>query len=236
MTNLHIHQISKLYSKRRALHNIEIQLGAGVIALLGSNGAGKSTLLRIISTQMMPTSGHYTLNNLNSLTDLHDLRRQIGMLGHQSYLYPDLTLRENLMLFAQLYDIPDPCSRIDELANQFYIVERLHQPVVHLSHGLLKRAALIRAIMHNPTLLLLDEPFSGLDHESTQLLLDLIKQWRTSTRILILTTHNFQHASSCADQFVILHRGRIISHLTEQMSDQAIQQQYLTLIKSKSVL
>ncbi len=226
MAFLELHKISKSYSAHRVLRKVSVQLDAGVVALLGPNGAGKSTLLNILSTQQQASSGHYSLHEKSSQKELSDIRAQIGMVGHRSFLYADLSLEENLHLYGNLYNIPDKSQRIIELAEQFELTKRLPHHVGQFSRGLLQRASLIRALLPNPSLLLLDEPFTGLDWPSTQMLLQLIQDWRSPDRLLILTTHDLARAATSADRLLILNRGRVAADITGPLEPQELQQQY----------
>lgn len=226
MAFLELHQISKSYAASRVLRKVSASIEPGVVALLGPNGAGKSTLLHILSTQQQPSSGHFTLSGHHSQSALPQIRQQIGMVGHRSFLYAELSLQENLELFARLYNVPNSAKRITELAEEFRLTERLSHHVGQFSRGLLQRASLIRALLPNPSLLLLDEPFTGLDYPSTQLLLKQIQGWRNSDRLLLLTTHDLAHAAHTCDRLIVLHRGRIAADLEGPLDPQALQQKY----------
>lgn len=226
MPTLRLQRIIKDYPGRRVLRGIDIEFEPGAVALLGPNGAGKSTLLSVLSTHLRPSSGSFQLDGRHSESNLPSLRQQIGVIGHSGWLYRDLTLRENLLLYARLYHVTQPEQRTLEVAEQFKLSKRLEQPVRELSRGLLQRAALARATLHKPALLLLDEPFTGLDPSSSQLLLALIQTWREKGRLVLFATHDLHKAAECADRFLILTGGRIQSDLPAPLTDQELLQHY----------
>lgn len=226
MAQLSLHKIVKDYPGRRILRGIDLSLSSGAVALLGPNGAGKSTLLGILSTRLGASSGHFQLEAFKSTEQLNELRRYIGVIGHSSYLYRDLSLEENLLLFARLYKVPEPHKRIREVAAQFHLEKRLEQPVVQLSRGLLQRAALARATLHDPLLLLLDEPFTGLDPTSSDLLQGLIAQWRERERLILFATHDLSRAAQSADRFLILSQGQIAADSQGPLDGSELLDQY----------
>jgi ABC-2 type transport system ATP-binding protein len=208
-TLLELQNLRKDYDEKRVLHGIRGSLSSGHVALLGPNGAGKTTLLSILSTRTKPSSGTFLLNGVSLETHSSWIRSQIGLVGHQSLLVRGLTLKENLEMYAGLYSLTDTEERIQTLAERFALVHRLDSPVEQLSRGMVQRAALMRALLHDPCLLLLDEPFTGLDPRSRQYLVDLLDEWKGGHRLVIFTTHDLEQASINADRFVILARGRV---------------------------
>lgn len=224
-----IQKIQKDFDQQRALFGISCTVQAGVTALLGPNGAGKSTLLRILSTQLLPSFGHFTLDGKHSMRDVESLRREVGMIGHKSFLYRSLSVEENLLFYARLYQLPQPRERLRELAAQFHIDNRLGSPLRELSRGLLQRVALVRALLHEPKLLLLDEPFTGLDTPSANSLMELLRSWRGAPRLVLLTTHDLARAFHCCERFVLLRRGRVVQHLEQVESLEELQTHYHAL-------
>lgn len=226
MFRLQINKLSKSYPTRRVLRPIDLEMTSGVLALLGANGAGKTTLLHMLSTQLQPTSGHFVLNDYHSQQHAMDIRRCVGMVGHKSFLYHELTLQENLRLYGQLYGVSRLDEQIVSLSEQFALTERLSHRVGQFSRGLQQRASLIRMLLHDPKLLLLDEPFTGLDWSSTQLLLRLISEWKDPQRLIIVTTHDLEQAAHCADRFVILRKGQISADIQHPLSASELKRIY----------
>ena len=172
-TSLTFTDVSRHFGRRRALNRVSFACRAGeVIGLLGPNGAGKSTLLAITATLLAPSSGqvHYGEYTVNGSP--HALRGRIGLLGHDLYLYPELSAAENLRFFGRIYRLPDVERRIGIALNRANLSNRHDDPVSGFSRGMRQRLALERALLHDPRLVLLDEPFTGLDDAATDGLKD----------------------------------------------------------------
>jgi heme exporter protein A len=200
---------SRHYGRRRALAKTSLGFDRGQItALFGPNGAGKSTLLGLLSTLMRPSSGAVYFGAQPAATLGDDLRRQIGVLGHDLFLYGDLSARENLAFFGALYGIRDLDRTIDEALGAARLTERADDRVSGFSRGLRQRLALERALLHRPRLVLLDEPFTGLDDESAALLGDRLSRLRADGAIVLMATHDFDSATGLVDRVVCLRNGR----------------------------
>ena len=202
--------VTRTFGRRRALNRVSFAAEAGTItALLGHNGAGKSTLLSIAATLLQPTSGnvHYGEHNGNLSTAA--LRGCIGMLGHDLYLYPELSAAENLRFFARIYSLPDVERRVTRGLEQANLVERGDDVVSGYSRGMRQRLALERALIHDPRLLLLDEPFTGLDNASREALRERLRMARAAGAIVILTTHDIAAIENLTDASVTLVDGRL---------------------------
>ncbi len=156
--------LSRAYAHRRALRDVSFELPRGAsLAVLGPNGAGKSTLLRILAGLERRSSGDFTIFGLDPEKQGDELRARMGFLTHKPMLYPDLTPRENLLFFARLYGVPDPRARVAELLDAVELSHRADDAVRGFSRGMVQRLALARALVADPELLLLDEPYTGLD-------------------------------------------------------------------------
>jgi heme exporter protein A len=198
--------ISKTYEKRRALSGVELDLRAGeVMALLGANGAGKSTLLSLLGTLLRPTSGTIRYGNLEG----DAVRRHIGVVGHESMCYGDLTGLANVEFFARLYEVKAAKARAQELIGRMGLDAAADRPARTYSRGMLQRLALARALIHRPQLLLLDEPFTGLDRGGVELLGALLLEERARGAILVVTTHDFAAVAPAIDRVVVLRRGKV---------------------------
>jgi heme exporter protein A len=207
--SVELREASRHYGRRRALARTSLTFVRGQITgLFGPNGAGKSTLLGLLSTLMRPSSGavHFGAQPASALGD--DLRRQIGVLGHDLFLYGDLTARENLAFFAALYGIREAGRRIDDALGAARLTERADDRVSGFSRGLRQRLALERALLHGPRLVLLDEPFTGLDDESAALLGDRLARLRADGAIVLMATHDFDSATGLVDRVICLRNGR----------------------------
>jgi heme exporter protein A len=209
-TCLRFADVTRTFGRRRALTRVSFAAEAGTItALLGHNGAGKSTLLSIAATLLQPTSGkvHYGEHNGNASTAA--LRGRIGMLGHDLYLYPELSAAENLQFFARIYSLPDVERRVRRGLEHANLVDRGDDVVAGYSRGMRQRLALERALIHDPRLLLLDEPFTGLDEASREALRDRLRVARAAGAIVILTTHDIAAIQNLTDASVTLIDGRL---------------------------
>ncbi len=180
------------------------------MVLFGRNGAGKTTFLHLAATLMKPSHGElFYLGRPFSEDPIH-VRRQIGLVSHASFLYPDLTVRENLEFYARLYGIADAPSPIGEALNRADLTNRADSPVRSLSRGMHQRLTIARALLHRPSLLLLDEPYTGLDPISAERLTRQIGELASSNAAVLLTTHDVEQGLEVADRVVILESGRIV--------------------------
>ena len=202
--------IRKDYGDRAALRGVDLSIGWGEIAVLfGANGAGKTTLLRILAGLTRADDGTVHLAGRPMHRRGGRARRLVGFAGHQTLLYNDLTCRENLEFYAKLYGISGAKDRIEQVLAQMNLSDRANRRVRTLSHGMQKRLSMARAILHQPVVLLLDEPESGLDAESVATLGDLLRDWAGSGRTALLTTHSADVGLAWADRTLTLSNGRI---------------------------
>jgi len=192
------------------LSGVDLVVDAGeAVALLGPNGAGKTTLLRVLALLLRPNAGRLALFGVDAAAAPPALRHRIGYVGHESFCYPDLTGRENLAFYADLFSVPDARARVEELLAWAGLEAAARRPVRVYSRGMGQRLALARALLHDPDLLLLDEPFSGLDAEAVAALQARLAELRAAGHALVLTTHDVERAVPVATRLAILHRGRI---------------------------
>jgi heme exporter protein A len=201
-----------MYGPHAALDRIDLLVREGeCVLLLGPNGAGKSTLLRILSTLARPTSGSLLIHGDDPVrADRLAVRRRIGLLSHQTYLYENLSAAENLEFYAQLYGLRDPRGAAREGLASAGLTDRAPDLVCTFSRGMKQRLAIARALMHRPDVLLLDEPFSGLDREARSLLTEQLRQARADGRTCVLATHDFGAGAPIADRLLVLASGRLV--------------------------
>jgi ABC-type multidrug transport system ATPase subunit len=205
-----VEDVSRAFGRRRALTRVSFTAPAGtILGLLGPNGAGKSTMLAILATLMRPSQGRVRFGPIDPLAAGPDLRARIGVLGHDLFLYPELTARENLTFFAGLYDLPDAEAAARAGLERAGLADRADDPVGSFSRGMRQRVALERALIHGPRLVLLDEPFTGLDDASARALVARLGELRRGGAILIVATHDLDLAEGLLDQVVFLRDGRI---------------------------
>jgi ABC-type multidrug transport system ATPase subunit len=206
-----VEDVSRHFGRRRALSRITVHARRGeMIGLLGPNGAGKSTLLALLATLLRPTSGTIRYGTVDTITHAAALRGRIGMLGHDLFLYPELTARETLAFFAGLYRSSHPAGAAARALARARLDERADDPVSSLSRGMRQRVALERALIHEPALVLLDEPFTGLDDASADALLERLRTLRATGAIVVLATHDLDLAEGLFDRAVFLRDGRVV--------------------------
>ena len=204
-----VSRVFRDYGRRRALSRVSFELRAGEIAgLLGANGAGKSTLLNVLATLITPSAGSVRYGG-RSARDLGGvLRRRIGYLSHELQLYPELTARENLTFFAGLYGEPHAADRVESALKRARLADRADEPVQRFSRGMRQRLAIERALIHEPRLVLLDEPFTGLDERSAGDLATRVRTLGRAGRMVVLATHDLDLADGLLDRVVLLRSGR----------------------------
>ena len=210
--DLSIRELSRNFGRRRALARVSFDCRAGeTVGLLGPNGAGKSTLLSIVSTLTAPSSGEVRYGTMTAREAGAALRSRLGALSHDLHLYPELTARENLAFFSAMYALSDVDARIAASLERAGLVSRADDPVHSFSRGMRQRLALERTLIHAPRLLLLDEPFTGLDDESTQALVARLKELRSQGCMTLLATHDLDVAEAVLDRAVVLSDGRVVA-------------------------
>ena len=204
-----IRQLTKTYGRFRALHRVDMEVAPGsFLALFGPNGAGKSTLLGIIAGLVRPSRGQVFLDGEEITKDRdEDLGKRIGALSFQTYLYDELTVRENLRFYGKLFGVEDREERIGSLLRTVGMEARSGSPVRTLSRGMRQRVALARALLHDPDILLLDEPYSGLDQDAMVMLRTVLT---ARNKTILLVTHDLVRGLESADRVAILNRGRLV--------------------------
>ena len=199
------------FSRLRAVDGITFDLKAGeLLTIFGPNGAGKTTLLNILAGVMCPDEGQVLLDGNVVVGSERQWRKEFGLVTHQTMLYDRLTAVENLSFYSKLFSLEDSERRIRDALEGLKIKEVADQPVGSLSRGFQQRIALARALLHDPKILLLDEPYIGLDLYASRLLRDLISQLKDGERTVVLVTHNFGQGLELADRIAIQVSGQFI--------------------------
>ncbi|HUP39377.1 MAG TPA: ABC transporter ATP-binding protein [Vicinamibacterales bacterium] len=210
--DLSIRELSRNFGRRRALTRVSLDCRSGeIVGLLGPNGAGKSTLLSILSTLAVPSSGDVLYGGRTAKAIGAEVRSRIGVLSHDLHLYSELTALENLIFFGRLYGVPGADTVAAEALRRARLDDRAGDLVSGFSRGMRQRLALERALLHNPRLLLLDEPFTGLDDASTMALIARLRELRSAGCIMLVATHDLDVGEAVLDRAVILHDGRLIA-------------------------
>jgi heme ABC exporter ATP-binding subunit CcmA len=206
-----VDEVSRHFGRRRALSRVSFQVDSGrIFGLLGPNGAGKSTMLSILATLMRPSSGRVQYGAYQSHTHGAPLRKTIGVLGHDLFLYPELTALENLTFFAGLYGLRDGEDAARAALEEAGLADRADDLAGSLSRGMRQRLALERALIHRPRLILLDEPFTGLDDASTAALVRRLRALASTGAMVVLATHDLDLGDGLLDRAVFLKDGRIV--------------------------
>ena len=203
--------LCRAFDEHYALIGLDTSFPAGsVTALLGPNGAGKSTLMRILSTLAQPTEGGVWFGEEQLDDDTEHLRGAVGYVGHHTMIYPALTARENLAFFARLYGSKDADIRADRLLDTVGLPLDKDRMASGFSRGMGQRLAIARALIHEPSLLLLDEPFSGLDTDGVEMASGLFRQVADDGAIVVLASHDLETTGLIADRALILRRGQAV--------------------------
>ena len=184
-------QISKHFGHRKIVNDASLTVNAGeVVAIFGPNGAGKTTLIKILATLLRPTSGKLEIEGINAITDYAHVRNMLGVVVHEHLAYPEFTPYENLRFFGQMYGVDNLETRCKTLLNEVGLSRFIHEPLHIFSRGMTQRFMIARALLHNPSILLLDEPFSGLDASAKQFVIERIAQEQDKGKGILITTHN----------------------------------------------
>jgi heme exporter protein A len=208
---IEIRDLRKQFGPLRALRGISLDVADGeFLTLFGPNGAGKTTLLKILATLSKPTSGEVRVQGHLLTSSWTEVRRYIGFVGHHSFLYPELTAEENLRFFARLYQLTDGEQRARHLIERVALTARFHDPVRTYSRGMLQRLAIARALLHDPLILLLDEPHTGLDEASVERLHATLADISAQGRTILMTTHDLTRGLALAHRALIMQAGKVV--------------------------
>lgn len=204
-------QLTKQFGPFLALRGIDLDIRPGeFVTIVGPNGAGKTTLLRILATLSRPTRGHVSIAGHALPKGADHARRQIGLLSHQPLLYGDLTAEENLRFFGQMYDVPRLAARVIELLDKVDLLDRRQDRARTFSRGMQQRLAIARALLHDPAVVLLDEPFTGLDPHASDRLEEMLHLLRDGQRTVVMTIHDLERGWAMCDRALVLARGKIV--------------------------
>jgi heme exporter protein A len=208
---IELRKLTKAFGRKVVLRGINLDVAVGEsLVIFGPNGAGKTTLMRILSGLSRPTGGTVSIGGLNMATHSDGIRRHLGLVSHAPLLYDSLTGEENLRFFAQLYGMASPMPRIASLLQQVGLHQRRHDLVRTYSRGMVQRLAIARALLHDPEVLLLDEPDTGLDPQAAEMLHNLLARLGgESDRTIVTITHSLERGLSIADRVALMVNGKI---------------------------
>jgi len=220
--------LSKRFGAIQALAGLSLKLAAGEsIALFGPNGAGKTTLIRILTLALRPTAGTFRIAGLDPRREDLEIRHSIGVISHHSYLYDDLTARQNLEFFARIYGVEQARDRAEELLDAVGLAARGDDAVGTFSRGMQQRLSLARALVHEPRIVFLDEPFTGLDPHGARALRQTLEGLRRERRTVVMVTHNLTQGLELSERWLILARGRVVdSGRSQDVEPSAFERDY----------
>jgi heme ABC exporter ATP-binding subunit CcmA len=225
---LEVIEVSKDFGRIIALRGVSFSVQSGeFVSILGRNGAGKTTLLNIISGVSRPSEGAVKLFG----TDPGDRenKAKLAVISHEMFLYGNLTALENLEYYSSMYNVPESKKRIEAVLNDVELTHRRFDLVATYSRGMTQRLTIARALLHEPSLLLLDEPFTGLDQHAIGMLISLLQRQKEMGRTIVLTTHDLHTASELSDRYLVISKHKIIKDgLISDTTPEAIREQYFS--------
>ncbi len=208
MPIIEINGLSKKFGRHVALDDVSLSVESGEsFAILGPNGAGKTTLVRTLSTLLKPTSGSVKIAGFDASEEPEGIKRKIGVVSHNPFLYDDLSARENLAFYADLYGVGR--ERVEALLKKVGLQERKDNLVCEFSRGMKQRLSIARALLHDPEILILDEPGAGLDIQSKRMFYDTIKELNANGTTVVLTTHYLEEVEELCQKAAVLDRGAL---------------------------
>ena len=203
-------QITKNFGHRTIVKNVNLMINPGeVVAIFGPNGAGKTTFIKILATLLRPTSGKLEIENTDAIENSAQVRNTLGVIVHEHLAYPALTPFENLKFFGQMYGIGDLETRCKTLLAEVGLQRFTHEPLHIFSRGMTQRFMIARALLHYPSILLLDEPFSGLDASAKQFAIARIAQEQQNGKSIVVTTHNTELGYLVGTRFLFMINGEL---------------------------
>ena len=230
---VHAEGVTKRFGNVWALRGIDLQLMRGrCLSIFGPNGAGKTTLLKLLATLMRPSAGAVTIAGYDTVREAEKVRPLLGVLGHKTFLYGHLTAYENLQFYGRMFGIARCAERSTEMLRAVGLETHAQQLVRTYSRGMQQRLAIARVLLHQPALLLLDEPYTGLDQQAATRLQGLLQQLRAEERTIILSTHDLKRGLRLCDDIVIQHHGKIVYRgLASDVDEISLEQLYFDYVK-----
>ncbi len=208
---IEVQGLTKSFGTHLALRGLDLGVRWGEsVVIFGPNGAGKTTLIKVLASIMNPSSGKVLVDGRDLKSNAEEVRRRIGVVTHQTFLYSNLTAYENLEFYSRMYDVPRRKERIHEVVAMVGMTSRLHDRVGTLSRGMQQRLAIARSRLHKPDIMLLDEPETGLDQQAISMLWRALQTEDEGKSSIILTTHNLERGFELGDRLLILDKGRIV--------------------------
>ena len=212
----------KSFGPKAALRGVDLDVAEGEsLTLIGPNGAGKTTFIRILATLTGPSMGTVSVAGYDISRQGAEIRRQVGLVSHQTFLYGDLSAEENLRFYGRMYDVPQLEQSIGSLLQRVGLEHRRLDLIRTFSRGMQQRLSIARALLHDPALLLLDEPYTGLDQRAMDMLRDVLTDLAGQSRTIVMTTHNLERGLEICDRAAILANGRLVYQADKEELDVA---------------
>ena len=212
---LRVENLTKKFKKVTAVDNVSFEVNPGeIIGLLWENGAGKTTTLRMLATMLKPTSGNAMIDGYNIIDNPNKIRERIGILfGGDVALYDRLTGRENMIYFAKLNGMSDleADQAVNKITSELEMSDYIDRPVGKYSRGMKQKVSLARSIIHQPDVMLFDEPSTGLDVLSSKLIHDFILKCKKDNKAIVFSSHNMYETEKLCDRIIIIHKGKIVA-------------------------
>ncbi len=211
---IEVRGLVKAFGLKPVLRGLDFRVEPGeFVALLGPNGAGKTTFIRILASLSRPTRGEVVIDGLKLPEEAGAIRRRLGVVAHQPLLYGDLSAEENLRFFGRMYGVVNMAARLDEVLEMVGLTAARREQVRNFSRGMQQRLSIARAVLHNPSLLLFDEPFTGLDQDASAMLDGLLSEVASHGRTVVMTSHDLERSARLATRVDILSRGKLAQSL-----------------------
>jgi len=232
---IQVRKLIKRFGPKTVLNQLSLEVADGeFVAILGPNGAGKTTLLRILSSLSKPTFGEISIAGFSLPSQSASVRQRLGVVSHLPLLYGDLTAEENLIFYGRMFAVPSLTARVDQVLKLVGLSHRAGDLVRTFSRGMQQRLAIGRAVLHDPEVLLLDEPHTGLDQDACDMLDKVLREVAVQGRTVLMTSHDFVRVQNLANRFDVLSRGKIVSSIkSDQLSQDGLQAFYRQALEQK---
>jgi heme exporter protein A len=232
---IQVRKLIKRFGPKTVLNQLSLEVAEGeFVAILGPNGAGKTTLLRILSSLSKPTFGEISIAGFSLPSQSANVRQCLGVVSHLPLLYGDLTAAENLIFYGRMFAVPSLTERVNQVLTLVGLSNRSEDLVRTFSRGMQQRLAIGRAVLHDPEVLLLDEPHTGLDQDACDMLDEVLREVAVQGRTVLMTSHDFVRVQNLANRFDVLSRGKIVSTIkSDQLSQDGLQAFYRQALEQK---
>jgi heme exporter protein A len=232
---IQVRKLIKRFGPKTVLNQLSLEVAEGeFVAILGPNGAGKTTLLRILSSLSKPTFGEISIAGFSLPSQSANVRQCLGVVSHLPLLYGDLTAAENLIFYGRMFAVPSLTERVNQVLTLVGLSNRSEDLVRTFSRGMQQRLAIGRAVLHDPEVLLLDEPHTGLDQDACDMLDEVLREVAVLGRTVLMTSHDFVRVQNMAKRFDVLSRGKIVSTIkSDQLSRDGLQAFYRQALEQK---